>query len=1132
MPLTERSDDNFFTNLKKPIIEVEGDKDELYYDGKKLPTIGYGFNVQVKDNLKIVCNELYQDPTMSQKEIDNLYIVIDKVSPKTNTNLRQAVENHLKPILKDDKKSRKFGEFKFSTSTQKDNVFSTLLETFRNSLDPKLQSISNCPISVQGSKITSASSGSKEYVALMSLTYNNPNLVGDTLKKAIREKNRFKAWYLIRYRINKEDIIGIAKRRFIESNKFGLFEDDEISTKLEDENNDLSQIDVNKIGLKECIDIFKLLNIEKDPYDGQRTYCQYIKYYEKERSFNGNTIPEYMKKHTELNKPYKGREYDKLLKLFADSLNNLLKDVTDKKFTLENIYCVNLKDKGTSNASEINKRLADRNEKGDFKSDKKTDILIMIPKATITPVCIEQPKNTHFTILLGKDAHFDCDKLEIDEKDGTSELILTDYDEKANQRNEDIKFENAKTKNEQTMYMNENSVYTTQDNKFSFDLEKILNQYFFDSLNFKLSNFARENNYTIMAQRATSTFGIELKTLEDKDKINTQSSGNFDLTLTNLIIEDELGDPTEVSEVYLHNSEDKKVYKSYYLEKNDDWQTTHSYTAKFKIYLILDESQKAFKETTKLIIYPDNLRENNFSTEEIHKMQNTGVASLNPNDKRAGSATFDMQISMKNIVHQITNVTSSEKPNFKTDQDINIKVHYKANEKYNDYKDVRYAYTVIKTSEYKNALASGKKDNLTELNKNGKNIVINPAKDIKKEDLKKLEDGGYSLIIFAYLNSPAYKTRYGTTHIRFEFRIPLYLKFKDNKLMIYEFEKLSDDDKFDASLGESATCDIDRSNQIPGGTYYISSNLSISDNSTIYKDKILQDPYIKKKNKSSVDTYKIYVGNVNKIPTSNKLAAPKGINLLDEANKNKFLQAFNETKTRVGVKDDKSVKFIVESGNNNWHDPIDNPQIAIYMQSGGRMAKWASFGKTRGSSNHQGIDLFAISGTPVYACLDGTIHALSTTNRAGTGLFVVLKLSSNSLEYFRAQRREYSLPYRGGGELSSGDKFDMNSDTIYIRYLHLSSVDVTLNQAVRAGDIIGYSGTTGIKGGTCGPHVHFEIMSDRYEGRGISYRVNPGYYLRYKREPAKNENLPTEETLNNSEIKIQTDRKNKGKIND
>ncbi|WP_173030478.1 hypothetical protein [Campylobacter sp. CCUG 57310] len=95
--------------------------------------------------------------------------------------------------------------------------------------------------------------------------------------------------------------------------------------------------------------------------------------------------------------------------------------------------------------------------------------------------------------------------------------------------------------------------------------------------------------------------------------INNPQS-NFNLTLSNLIITDEEGKECDIDKVYLHSTEEKRVYESYSLVKNniqdnnkDQEAIKNSYTAKFNINLNLDKNSNTFKKTVKLIIYSDNL---------------------------------------------------------------------------------------------------------------------------------------------------------------------------------------------------------------------------------------------------------------------------------------------------------------------------------------------------------------------------------------------------------------------------------------------------------------------------------------------------------------------------------------------
>jgi murein DD-endopeptidase MepM/ murein hydrolase activator NlpD len=98
----------------------------------------------------------------------------------------------------------------------------------------------------------------------------------------------------------------------------------------------------------------------------------------------------------------------------------------------------------------------------------------------------------------------------------------------------------------------------------------------------------------------------------------------------------------------------------------------------------------------------------------------------------------------------------------------------------------------------------------------------------------------------------------------------------------------------------------------------------------------------------------------------------------------------------------------------------------------------SSFGK-RGNAYHEGVDLRALPGTPVYAVQAGKVLYANRRIR-GYGNMIVLKHSS---------------------ELS----------TIYA---HNSKVLVRPGQIVKQGQIIARTGNTGR---SHGPHLHFEIRS-------------------------------------------------------
>jgi len=90
-------------------------------------------------------------------------------------------------------------------------------------------------------------------------------------------------------------------------------------------------------------------------------------------------------------------------------------------------------------------------------------------------------------------------------------------------------------------------------------------------------------------------------------------------------------------------------------------------------------------------------------------------------------------------------------------------------------------------------------------------------------------------------------------------------------------------------------------------------------------------------------------------------------------------------------------------------------------------------------SMHGGLDLAAPLGTPAYAAAAGTVTETGDSPIYGKYLIITHDNGWTSL------------------------------------YGHLSHIDVTLNQEVKAGDLIGKVGSTGL---STGPHLHFEIRKD------------------------------------------------------
>lgn len=925
MPINERNVSNFKDELRDTLKDAEKFEKDLYYDTNKIATIGCGFNVTLKDILQKVCDEIYSEPKMDEKEFAGLLNTINGVEVKTNGNLRSEVSEYLDGIKTEDKKSAKFAKFELNDK-QIGDILPEVVEIFRDGLNKKLAYTS---ISQQESKIDDKTKGSSEYIALMSMTYNNPSLVGNGLKAHLRAKNRFGAWYEIRYKSNAGNDIGIAKRRFVESNKFGLFESNANNNAVKQ--NTLTNISINAISFEECLDLFSLLNVAKikEKDELSITYLQNAIAYETTKEFKGNrTIAGYSNGNADFNTHY--RKYNTILQFFADKINALLKNVTSKTFKLEDIYVITTKDDNSHNISRINKLLKIRAENGEFKPEAKRDILLIYPTASALPVMPIQPKNTTFTIVLADNTSLDCSNLNPDGNSNESEIVLMNYKQDVrepnkNSRDEEISFIKPSTNGETIIYKNANDIFISQDERYAFNSGNVITLNFFEKMNFNLLNFAKENSYSIRSDKASSMFDIKLRLPDATDSISTKNEGNFNLVVSDLIIKDEEGKSCDIKEVYLHNGEDKRVYPSYYLEKNDDKDSDsnssskNSYTAKFRININLDKNSTGYKKTSKFIIATFDLSKE-YDTAEIHAKEDTAVVTLASKDKKDGGADFNIKVSavayQKNITEIRLNTSeSTSATNLSIKDTLNLEAVYLPNKGDDDYKEISWAYKVIREDKY-NSEVVGKVAgaiNLSEEKFKGKKISFSPKDDIRdKELLKRLNHGNHIIIFFAYLKSPAFKTKFGKTHIRVDIKAPIYLKYSNGKLCIYEFEHTDATMCFDTSLYDDIFGKESKDEKVghmPKGVYYINSNLNSGDIDIFEDDNLSETCYqsIDGKDRSYIEPCKIYAIDSNIQRAS---SVKSGINLIDSENKNRFIQKFNEVKQRVGL-DSKEVKLEV-----------------------------------------------------------------------------------------------------------------------------------------------------------------------------------------------------------------------------
>lgn len=216
-----------------------------------------------------------------------------------------------------------------------------------------------------------------------------------------------------------------------------------------------------------------------------------------------------------------------------------------------------------------------------------------------------------------------------------------------------------------------------------------------------------------------------------------------------------------------------------------------------------------------------------------------------------------------------------------------------------------------------------------------------------------------------------------------------------------------------------------------------------------------------------------------------------------------------------------------------WHNPIVNPQVTIYTQSRRNNPQNATFMRIRfkryNTSTqkeeprpHQGIDLFANIGTPVYACLDGKVIKKRFAKGYGNGILIAITGLDLEIMKHKLRNSNYS-PYYIEGNFKESDRetnFNENSEVFYLYYAHLNTESMLEDgEEVVAGQIIGYSGVSGIDS-TYGPHLHFEVSSSQINGIPRD-RINPAYFFHYKNhneltDEEKNIQYNTSRTLHRS----------------
>lgn len=149
----------------------------------------------------------------------------------------------------------------------------------------------------------------------------------------------------------------------------------------------------------------------------------------------------------------------------------------------------------------------------------------------------------------------------------------------------------------------------------------------------------------------------------------------------------------------------------------------------------------------------------------------------------------------------------------------------------------------------------------------------------------------------------------------------------------------------------------------------------------------------------------------------------------------------------------------------NYHDH-DIPRA--FFDNGRKVTFWDERYDIVGYEGHQGYDWRMPEGTPILAVADGTV--ITTSNPA-----------------FSCPLLGREIPADGNGHVSIEHRLP-GGVVVRVLYAHLSRKDVSVGQAVTAGQTIGLSGNVGC---SLNPHLHFEVVRMTQTNGGQPAPIDP-----------------------------------------
>lgn len=127
------------------------------------------------------------------------------------------------------------------------------------------------------------------------------------------------------------------------------------------------------------------------------------------------------------------------------------------------------------------------------------------------------------------------------------------------------------------------------------------------------------------------------------------------------------------------------------------------------------------------------------------------------------------------------------------------------------------------------------------------------------------------------------------------------------------------------------------------------------------------------------------------------------------------------------------------------------------------------------NDNHDGLDIYKsdIAGKPVIASKSGIVtHIFTGCNNSNAARATGNSCSASTCECNNLRTFDDGKSYCNYG--LGNAVYIKHSDNSYSHYVHLLTLNVSLNETVEQGDIIGYIGSTGC---STGPHLHFSLST-------------------------------------------------------